>query len=178
MGTRSDAPAGLKVSLRAITTADEAFVREVYASTRDAEMAMVDWDDATKQAFLDQQFFAQSVHYATNHAGADFDLILLDGEPVGRLYVHRGDDEIHLLDIAILAPYRNRGIGTLLARQLMEEAEQRSVPMRLHVEMFNDGARRLYERLGFTPVEERGLYILMERVMGDEQRTPGGRRNP
>jgi ribosomal protein S18 acetylase RimI-like enzyme len=155
-------PAELQVSLRAITAADEPFVRDVYASTRDAEMAQVDWDDATKQQFLDQQFHAQSVHYATNHRGADFNLIVVDGQPIGRHYVHRGTEEIHLLDIAILAAHRNAGVGTRLVRDLMDEAAAAGLPLRLHVEMFNDGARRLYDRFGFRPVEQRGVYILME----------------
>jgi ribosomal protein S18 acetylase RimI-like enzyme len=161
-GLRGETPAELQVSLRAITPADEPFLREVYASTRDAEMALVDWDVATKQQFLDQQFHAQSVHYATNHRGADFDLIVVGGEPIGRLYAHRGDDEIHLLDIAILAAHRNAGVGTRLVRELMDEAECAGLPLRLHVEMFNQQAVRLYSRLGFSPVEERGLYLLME----------------
>jgi ribosomal protein S18 acetylase RimI-like enzyme len=150
------------VSLRTVTPADAAFVREVYASTRDGEMALVDWDDAAKQQFLDQQFRAQSEHWAINHGGADFDLILVDGDPIGRLYVERSDEEIHLLDIAVLAAHRDSGVGTRLVRELMDEAERAGLPLRLHVEMFNDGARRLYDRLGFTPVAERGLYVLME----------------
>jgi len=152
----------MKVSLRTITPGDDAFVREVYASTRDAELALVDWSDSRKQEFLDFQYRAQSAHYADNHEGADLDLILVDGEPVGRLYVHRSDEEIHLLDVAVLAEHRNRGVGTLLVRRLMDEAAAAGLPLRLHVEMFNSGARRLYDRLGFRPVEERGLYILME----------------
>lgn len=152
----------MKVSLRMIAPEDELFVRDVYASTRDAEMAMVPWDDARKREFLDFQHRAQEAHYAANHEGADLDLILVDGEPVGRLYVHRSAEEIHLLDIAVLAPRRNRGVGTLLVRRLMDEAAAAHLPLRLHVEMFNDGARRLYDRLGFRPIEERGLYILME----------------
>lgn len=152
----------MKVSLRTITPADEPFVRAVYASTRDAELAMVDWDEVRKAGFLDFQYRAQVAHYAANHEGADLDLILVDGEPVGRLYVHRSSEEIHLLDIAVLAAHRNRGVGTVLVRRLMDEAAAARLPLRLHVEMFNDGARRLYDRLGFRPVEERGVYILME----------------
>lgn len=160
------------VGLRAISPADQPFVREVFASTRDAELALVDWDEPTKQAFIDQQFQAQNVHYSTNHAGGQFDLIVVDGEPVGRLYVRRTDDEVMLLDIAVLAAHRNRGVGTLLVRQLMDEAAQTRRRLTLHVEIFNDSARRLYDRLGFAPVEQRGLYTLMEWI--PEERAPQG----
>jgi ribosomal protein S18 acetylase RimI-like enzyme len=168
-------PADSQVSLRIITPDDESFVREVYASTRDAEMAIVDWDDATKAAFIDQQFRAQSVHYGTNYPDGRFDLVLVDGEPIGRLYVQRTAEQVMLLDIAILAAHRNRGVGTRLVRELMAEAAQSGRPLRLHVEMFNHGARRLYDRLGFVPVEERGLYVLMEWIPERGQASTGGR---
>ena len=160
------------VSLRAVSPADEPFVREVFASTRDAELALVDWDEPTKQAFIDQQFHAQNVHYATHHADGRFDLVVVDGEPVGRLYVRRTRDELMLLDIAVLAAHRNRGVGTVLVRQLMDEAAQTRRRLTLHVEIFNDSARRLYDRLGFVPVEQRGLYTLMEWI--PEERAPQG----
>lgn len=165
---------GLHVSLRTVTPADRPLLREIYASTRDAELAMVDWDEATKQAFIDHQFHAQNVHYETNWAGSDVDLVLLDGEPVGRLYVKRSDDEIMLLDIAVLASHRNHGVGTQLVEELMDEAARSGRRLRLHVEMFNQGARRLYDRLGFVPVEERGVYILMEWKAGRAAAPHGG----
>lgn len=168
--------AGPKVSLRTITPDDKPFLREVYASTREAELALVPWDDATKQVFIDHQFHAQNVHYDTNHPDADFDLILVDGEAVGRLYVRRSADEIMLLDIAVLAAHRNCGVGRLLVEELMAEAAESNRPLRLHVEMFNAGARRLYDRLGFVPLEDRGVYVLMEWTGEPRKATQGGRR--
>ena len=47
------------ITLRAVAPEDEPFLAELYASTRADEMALVDWDAATKQAFLRQQFEAQ-----------------------------------------------------------------------------------------------------------------------
>ncbi|HEV7678740.1 MAG TPA: GNAT family N-acetyltransferase [Candidatus Dormibacteraeota bacterium] len=152
-------PAG--VSLRTITAADDAFVREVYAGTRDAEMAMVDWHDAAKQQFLDMQWRAQSMHYDTNHPGADRCLILVDGVPAGRLYVDRTTEQIHLLDIALLAPHRSQGIGTRLLLDLMDEARREHRALRCHVERFNR-AWGLYQRLGFRPIADAGMYAYLE----------------
>ena len=138
-------------------------MREVYASTRDAEMAMVDWDDQAKAQFLDMQFRAQSHHYETHNPDADYSLVLLDGTPIGRLYVDRTGEQIHLLDIALLAPYRSQGIGTQLIRELMEEARREHRPLRCHVERFNR-AWGLYRRLGFGFLSDAGMYAYLEWV--------------
>ncbi|MCP4663054.1 MAG: GNAT family N-acetyltransferase [bacterium] len=46
-------------------------------------------------------------------------------------------------------------------RYLLTEAEEAGKPVRIHVERFNP-AMRLYERLGFTQVDDQGVYYLME----------------
>jgi len=85
----------------------------------------------------------------------------LDGQRVGRLYVSRWSDEIRIVDIALLPDSCNRGIGTTLLRQLQAEAHASGKPLRIHVERFNP-ALRLYERLGFREIADRGVYLFME----------------
>lgn len=150
-----------RVSLRPIGADDQAFLFEVYASTREEELAVLDWDAAQKDAFLRQQFDAQHAFYRSQFADADFQVILLDSEPVGRLYVHRRADELRLVDIALLPVHRNAGIGTMLVKGLLAEAAAGGKPVRIHVEMFT-AALRLYERLGFSKVGDNGVYYLME----------------
>ena len=87
----------------------------------------------------------------------------MDGEPAGRLYVHRGPSDIRIMDIALAPAFRGRGIGTGLLRTLIVEAEESGRKLSIHVET-NNPARRLYERLGFRPAGEHGVYVLMERV--------------
>ena len=53
------------------------------------------------------------------------------------------------------------GIGTWLLRHLQAEAQASSRPLRIHVERFNP-ALRLYERLGFRDIEDKGVYLFME----------------
>jgi ribosomal protein S18 acetylase RimI-like enzyme len=153
----------LNVSLRTAAPDDQRVLREIYASTRDAEMAVVPWDDAQKQQFLDLQFRAQAHHYETHNPHADYDLVLLDGEPIGRLYVDRTTEQIHLLDIALLAPFRSQGIGTALIEALMAEARRERRPLRCHVEKFNR-AWNLYQRMGFQQIADAGMYAYLEWV--------------
>src|SRR5204863_10048783 len=105
------------IALRPITPEDMDFLCRVYASTRQDEMALVtDWSEAQKTAFLQMQFNAQHAHYAEHYAHAQFQIILLDGAPIGRLYVDRRVKEIRIVDISLLPEYRNRGIGSGLLK--------------------------------------------------------------
>ena len=87
-------------------------------------------------------------------------MIEVDGEAAGRLYVHRGTDDIRIMDIALAPAFRGRGIGTGLLRELMAEAGASGRSLSIHVEL-NNPARRLYDRLGFVPAGEHGVYVLM-----------------
>jgi ribosomal protein S18 acetylase RimI-like enzyme len=76
--------------------------------------------------------------------------------------VHRGERDIRIMDIALAPSFRRRGIGTGLLRALIAEAQESGRKLSVHVEM-NNPARTLYERLGFYPAGEHGVYVLMER---------------
>jgi ribosomal protein S18 acetylase RimI-like enzyme len=148
------------LTLRPARESDEAHLRRVYASTRDEELAVFGWDDDDKDAFLRQQFEAQDAQYRT-YPDASLDVIEVDGVPAGRLYVARWPEEIRIMDIALLPPYRNRGIGTSLLRELLAESAASLRRLTIHVEKFNP-ARALYERLGFAEAADLGVYVLME----------------
>jgi ribosomal protein S18 acetylase RimI-like enzyme len=149
--------------LRTVTDADRAFLIDLYASTREEELAHVGWDDAAKRAFIEHQFSAQDAAYRGNYPGATLDVIEVDGAAAGRLYVYRGASDIRIMDIALAPEFRGRGIGTSLLRELMAEADASGRKLSIHVEM-NNPARALYERLGFRPAGEHGIYVLMERA--------------
>ena len=120
------------------------------------------WDDTQKAAFLRMQFDAQDAWWRENYAQARFDVILVDGEPAGRLYVHRGPSEIRIVDIALLPEYRGGGVGTRLLEDLLAEGDEDGKSLTIHVERMNP-ALRLYERLGFSVAEDKGVYLFLER---------------
>ncbi len=152
-----------KISLRNATPADRAVLEEVYASTRAEELAPVPWPPETKRAFLAQQFAAQDASYRQHYAGADFLLVAVDELPAGRLYLHERGDEIRIMDIALLPPFRARGLGGALIREVLNEGARLRTRVTIHVETFNP-ARRLYERLGFveTSLTPDPVYRLFE----------------
>ena len=151
-----------QITLCDMTPQDTDFVFDVYASTREEEMALVDWADDQRDAFLRMQFDAQHRHYLEHFADATFQIIVADGAPCGRLFVDRRADEIRIIDIALLPAWRNRGIGTSLLCDLLDEARRTGLPVTIHVERYNP-ALSLYRRLGFRAVERRenGVHLLL-----------------
>ena len=148
------------IALRSVESGDEQFLYRVYASTREAELAQVGWGEEQKAAFLRMQFDAQSSYYREHYGEATFDVILSGGLPAGRLYVARWPEEIRIMDIALLPGHRGLGVGRTVLADLMAEASAAAKPLTIHVERFNR-ALRLYLRLGFTPVGDKGVYLLL-----------------
>jgi ribosomal protein S18 acetylase RimI-like enzyme len=152
------AEAGL--AFRPIGDADLPFLARVYASTRMEELAVTDWSDAQKAAFLQSQFDAQHAHYQKHYTDSDFFVIEQADTAVGRLYLARWKTEHRIVDVAFLPEFRRAGLGTALVSDLLDEAAHAGKAVTIHVENFNP-AMSLYRRLGFTPVGEYGAYHLM-----------------
>ena len=149
-------------TLRPVRPEDRELLFSIYASTRTEELAVVPWTEEVKGTFLRQQFEAQAAHYGLHYAEADFSVVEVDGVPAGRLYVARWPRELRIMDISLLPPHRRQGRGTAILTDLLAEATATDRVASIHVER-NNPALRLYERLGFQAVAERGIYLLMER---------------
>lgn len=74
--------------------------------------------------------------------------------------------EIHMLDeIQIDPSYQNQGIGTEVIGQLIVRARARHLlPLRLRVLHVNQGACRLYQKLGFRQIDRAKHHTVMERT--------------
>lgn len=153
--------AGPSVTLRPAADEDRSFMLSVYASVREPELEASGLPREQWGPFVEHQFEAQSQAYA-NYRDTSFEVVLVDGEPAGRLIVARWPEELRVVDIALLPEHRGRGVGGELMRSLLAEADERGVKASIHVERFNP-AQRLYTRLGFRPVAETGVYLLLER---------------
>lgn len=149
------------IGFRPVTDADLQFLRDLYASTRAEEMTVVDWPETQIGEFLTMQFEAQHHYYQEQFSSAEFLVVEQDGDSIGRVYLDRRSDELRLIDIALMPEARNQGLGKALLLDLLDEAQAAALPVRIHVEKFNP-AMRLYLRLGFKPLEDQGVYQLME----------------
>jgi ribosomal protein S18 acetylase RimI-like enzyme len=149
------------ISLRPEGPADGPFLLEVYASTRQEELEAVGWPAAAREAFVRMQFNAQQQGYRAAFPGAEFAIIMSDGQPVGRVVVNRDESELRVVDIALLPAHRGRGLGTALMRELMREAARVQKRVRLSV-IKGQRACQLYQRLGFEKTGEDSLRWQME----------------
>lgn len=149
------------LSVRPERSGDRQFLEHLYASTRERELRAVDWPQDAREAFLRQQYEAQHTHYRRHYPDAKFWIIESESHPVGRLYLELRDDEIRLMDIALLPEHKGRGVGTVVVTRIIEIAAENAIAVRLHVEPDNR-AVNLYRRLGFVKLEDRGVYQFME----------------
>jgi ribosomal protein S18 acetylase RimI-like enzyme len=153
-------------TLRPRSDDDDTFLFALYSDTRD-DVIGFRWGPAQVQEFLAMQYRAQERSFAANHAAARSDIVVIDGQAIGRLLVDHRLVAIHLVDIALVAEHRGNGIGTALVITLMEEAKVFDLPLQLTVRRDNR-AIDLYLRLGFVPMTAQGepdpteVYLAME----------------
>ena len=160
------------LDLRAAEPSDLPFLRDLYAESRKAELAHVPWPEAAKRAFCDSQFLLQHRHYVAHCVPAAFLIVLLEGRPVGRRYLHWTAVDLRIVDLLLDAAVRGRGLGSALLRWIQAAARRvGTASLSLHVEQHNDGACRLYRRLGFG--EEQSAYPGYRRMVWQPQAAAG-----
>lgn len=148
------------ITLRQVLPADEDFLYQVYASTRIEEVAAFGWGEEEQEAFLRMQYELQRLSYALTYPNAHHEVICVEEERAGQMLTNRSADTLTLVDISLLPEYRNRGIGSMLIRQLQEEAAASGTSICLHVWAGNR-ALHLYSRMGFRTKSAGQPYISM-----------------
>lgn len=150
-----------RLTLRPETEDDLPFRFQLFIRSRPPEWDQVYLPVEQLTEVMNHQFWAQTQTYLSRFPEARFDIIELDGQPIGRIVVNRPGDRIHLVDQAILPQMRNQGLGTAVMHSLMGEAAAGDLFMTLKVSNANDPSMRLYSRLGFEVVGDELEYIEM-----------------
>lgn len=151
-----------RLRLRPERDGDEDFRFELFCNSRPPEWQMAGFDPNLLRHLMRQQFQAQTVGYRAQFPSARFDIIELDGAPIGRIVVNRPGGFVHIIDQAIVPDLRGRGVGASIMKSLMDEAAQSGIPVRLKVASDNDPSMRLYLRLGFAVIDRTEMYLEME----------------
>lgn len=164
MGESTEAKAGPIFRLRPTESQDEAFLIELFACSLPTAMsaAMEQWEAGQRAMFLMMQSRAQRWDYDRRFPEAQYDIVMLGEEPVGRAWVGRSSEEIRLLDLTLVPHARNRGIGTALLGGLQKEAAREQKALRHCVLKDNVDAHRLYQRLGFVVTGDLGTHYQLE----------------
>ena len=145
--------------VRPATDDDAVVLRRIFDESRAADFAAL--PDELRPSVLDLQFAAQSAQFVRSHPNAVTCAIEVDGAVVGRIVVDETAAGIHIVDIAVAAAERGKGIATEVIGGLVRAANAGASSVSLSVFSGNTDARRLYERLGFTVVDVQGEYTRM-----------------
>lgn len=143
------------------TPEDEAFLYDVYCSTRKEEVSCWGWGNDELDAFFRMQFHCQRRSYESQYPHARQKIVWNQGVRVGRIIVGETAQEMRLIDISLLPEYRSIGIGTTLLKELKDAAATCGKPIRLHV-LRSNRALSLYERNGFRICGGDEPYAAME----------------
>jgi ribosomal protein S18 acetylase RimI-like enzyme len=155
------------VNLRRATEGDEQLLRELWEEfveeLDDPPYLRETWDEAWED-------LSETVRSGVALVAE------LDGEAVGFVFCvlgERGRKTAHVTDLYVRPEARGRGIGRAFFAELIEPARKAGLDhVSLEVVLRNTDARRLYERLGFAPVDMfmvAPLGALAERVASDER---------
>ena len=147
--------------LRPVSTEDAAFLLRVYASSRETEMAMVPWPPEQKEAFLRSQFDAQTRDYIARNPGAEHRVLVYGAREVGRSFVARQAERVHILDVTVLTQERGKGVGSAFLSRMQEEAAAARLPLTIYVETFNPSLN-FFAKRGFRPEKEEGIHLLLQ----------------
>lgn len=151
------------VFLRSASSEDECFLAGLYATTREEDLRLTDWDDVQKAAFCTSQFQLQQLDYAANYPADGHLIILRDDAPIGRVWIAEQEDCFFLVDISLLPDHRRGGVGTLVMKQIFDAADRRKLPVRLTSFRTNPRAIAFFERLGFHVHAKDEMLVVLER---------------
>ena len=135
---------------------------ELYSAIRAPEFAHAPLNPTQREHLMRLQFRGQMTSYAQTFPNSCYHIVLLDGKPVGRLWVSQSDHDFHLVDIGVHPSLQNKGIGTVLIQRLQQEATRARLPIHCMVYRFNPGSLRFHQRLGFRITREDQMHYYME----------------
>jgi GNAT superfamily N-acetyltransferase len=144
----------VQIEVRPGTKADVDFLTDVVVeATRDQGRLPDDLDEAAWRAGFAEWTQEQ---VAGRLADSSTSVVVVDGQPVGRLRVVRRGNVIELAGIQLLPSVQSRGVGASLVAALAAEARAAGLPLVLGVENDNPRARAFYERCGLRHVGDDG----------------------
>jgi RimJ/RimL family protein N-acetyltransferase len=138
------------VRLRPEVSADAAFLCALHDSVKGMELGSLPVGDPVRRQLLDMQYRAMTESYHAAFPDGRFDLIALNGEPIGRLISDLNRGLLRIVYIALLPEWRSRGICTALMRSVLDSPNSSVTLCEATVALDNPASLRLWSRLGFV----------------------------
>ena len=123
-----------------------------------------------EERFLDQIYEIEKVTFKDPWSKSSYEAEITNPVAVYRVITVEGEvvayggfwkifDEGHITNVAVKEEFRQKGLGTLLMKALVEEAKKREIcSMTLEVRLSNVKAQRLYEKFNFKSAGVRPKY--------------------
>lgn len=113
--------------------------------------------DGKVAGFLNCYSGSKEKHLEENWHDIEFKVpFKLEGTPLPEQEADNGD--LYIDSVAVYSEYRGRGIASKLIENTFERAKERGFKqVSLNCEFDNEGAMKLYEKLGFKPSYDRKL---------------------
>ena len=149
----------MATALKKMTTADyEAYVRDSMPNYARNKVSSGEWAEETAETQARQVFdelLPQGLDTPNNYLFQIIDE--WDEVPVGVIWIaerdRAGQPSAYIYDVFIKEEYQGKGHGSRAIKQVEDKAMDLGLPgIGLHVFGDNENARRLYERLGYEPV--------------------------
>ena len=140
--------------LRKATDEDKSWLemlrRKVYREI--FEKTWGDWDEARHKR-----------HFNSSWEEGGISVIMKDQEAVGMIQLEEMPNCIEIKEIQILPVYQGAGLGGQVLLNTIKRAQEGNKDLHLSLGLQNDGAYRLYKRLGFIESERSATHIYMKR---------------
>ena len=123
-----------------------------------------------EERFLDQIYEIEKVTFKDPWSKSSYEAEITNPVAVYRVITVEGEvvayggfwkifDEGHITNVAVKEEFRQKGLGTLLMKALVEEAKKREIcSMTLEVRLSKVKAQRLYEKFNFKSAGVRPKY--------------------
>lgn len=139
-----------QISFRQAHDSDAGFLYGLHISTMKEYVDKTwGWDDTYQETIFREKFVP-----------AEIQIIKLNGKDIGMISLEENSEEVFLRTIEIYPTYQRQNLGTTIIQQIIDDAIRKTKPVRLRVLKVNP-AKRLYERLGFSVIEETKTHYIM-----------------
>lgn len=137
------------ISMRLAGPSDKAFLSTLFHQTRNFIYEYADAEDDYKRMVVEHQERFRETGYGTDFPNS-MDFVIEDaGTRIGRVQIDFSDDVVHVVDIAIIAQARGKGVGEEVLRGVQRVAAVNRSPVLLSCAHDNVPAQQLYAKLGF-----------------------------
>ena len=102
-----------------------------------------------------------SRHFSECLQRGGISIIEVDGGRVGMIQMFDQPDAVEVGEIQIQPSYQKQGIGSRVLKEVIARAHEQRKKVLLSVALKNEGAYRLYQRLGFQKVGNNDTHNLM-----------------